>query len=134
MMDLKFGHMIIKKDGEKCTCGNNGCFERYASMKTLKENIKLKMNLEESIEGEKLYKIVNDNKASLEDVIDEFIENLSIGIVNIINIFEPEAICIGGSFVHYKDLLLDRLIKKLDENIRPFNKEIPEIFIAKMRK
>ncbi len=133
-MDLKFGHMIIKKDGEKCTCGNNGCFERYASMKTLKENIKLKMNLEESIEGEKLYKIVNDNKASLEDVIDEFIENLSIGIVNIINIFEPEAICIGGSFVHYKDLLLDRLIKKLDENIRPFNKEIPEIFIAKMRK
>jgi len=42
--------------------------------------------------------------------LDEFIDNLKVGLTSHINIFEPEAIAIGGSFVYYKDILLDKLV------------------------
>ena len=67
---------------------------------------------------------------SIEDIIDEYIENLSIGIADFIDIFEPEAIAIGGSFIHYKDILLPRLINKFHDGKRTFNGEIPEIVVA----
>ena len=44
--------------------------------------------------------------------IDEYIDNLLIGLSNIINIIQPEAICIGGSFVYYEKILYTRLIEK----------------------
>ena len=49
----------------------------------------------------------------IEDVISEYIENLSIGILNLINIFEPEIIGIGGSFVYFEDVLLPRIKEKV---------------------
>ena len=51
---------------------------------------------------------------------------------NTINIFEPEAICIGGSFVYYENILLKLLKNKMNEKYRTLNGEIPEITIAKM--
>ncbi len=43
---FEIGHMVIKADGDKCTCGNSGCFETYASMKVLKDKIAKKLNLD----------------------------------------------------------------------------------------
>ena len=43
------------------------------------------------------------------DIVKQYIEDLSIGIANLINIFEPEAIGIGGSFVYFEEVLLNRL-------------------------
>ena len=51
-----------------------------------------------------------------------------------IDIFEPEVICLGGSFVHFKDILYDRLIKKMNEKMYVFNKQsIPKIVLAKLQ-
>ena len=55
------------------------------------------------------------------DDIDEFIEYLSIGISNLINMFEPEAIGIGGSFVFYAEVFLDKLKTKLLKDNLLFN-------------
>lgn len=131
-MDLNFGHMIIEKNGIKCTCGNNGCFEAYGSMKSLKTKMALVENLK-SITGKQLYQIIQKDKKESRKVIDEYLENLCIGFTNYINIFEPEAICIGGSFVYYKDLLLNDLINKMNKKNRTFNGEIPKIITAKMK-
>lgn len=120
----EFGHMIIKKDGILCQCGSKGCFERYASMKALKNNLRKALNLDETTSGEELLKIIrkncleNENYKIIENIISQYIEDLSIGIQNLIHIFEPEVIGIGGSFVYFKDMLLERLIVKLQE----FNK------------
>ena len=60
-------------------------------------------------------------KKKINKVIQEYIENLSIGISNIINIFEPEVIGIGGSFVFYSDILLEKLKQNIIDKNYLFN-------------
>ncbi len=121
----EFGHMVIEKNGIPCHCGRRGCFERYASMKAFKNSLRKVLDLDETTRGEQLLEIIRMNKPEdknyqmIENIISEFIENLSIGIQNLINIFEPEVVGIGGSFVYFKDVLLPRLkeqIAKANEN------------------
>ncbi len=123
----EFGHMIIEKNGKDCKCGKKGCFERYASMKILKDNIRKELGLDEKTRGQEIYDIIRNNNTSninyekIENTVDEFIENLAIGISNLINIFEPEAIGIGGSFVYFQEVLLNRLKAKILEGNLLFN-------------
>ena len=125
-LGYEFGHMVIEKNGIECICGRKGCFERYASMKYFKNKLRKVLGLDETTRGEELLKIIRDNNKNnknyeiIEKVILEYIEDLSIGISNLINIFEPEVIGIGGSFVHFEDVFLERLrdkIKKENEKI-----------------
>lgn len=127
---FELGHVIIEKDGKQCTCGNKGCFEAYASMKVLKDNIKKRKNLKE-VTGKELENIIRNDNSDINDIIDEFIDNLKVGLTSHINIFEPEAIAIGGSFVYYKDILLDKLVNKMERENFTFNRSNPKILIAK---
>lgn len=127
----EFGHIIIQKDGLKCNCGKNGCFERYASMKALKTNLRQILGVDEKTRGQELLDIIrkNPDNEELNKVIDEYIEYLSIGLSNLINIFEPEAIGIGGSFVYFSDVLLNKLIKNISKKQYLFNKREKLIII-----
>ena len=130
---VEVGHMIIKKDGLKCNCGNKGCFEKYASMKAFKTNLRKALKVDENTSGKELLDVLRDWSQTFGDtsqkfdvnitkVVDDFIEYLSIGIANLVNIFEPEAVVIGGSFVHYKEVLLDKLKQSLINGPYLFNK------------
>ena len=124
---MEIGHMVIQKDGIACNCGNKGCFEKYASMKAFKNNLRNALKLDETTKGEELLNIISNNNETnknykkIEEVIDDFIQNLSIGIANLVNIFEPEAVVIGGSFVHFEKILLDRLKSSLKNKPYLFN-------------
>ena len=115
----EFGHMVIQKDGIECTCGRKGCFERYASMKVFKNNLRKALGIDDTTRGEELLKIIRDSKPGDKDykeiqkTIDDFIDNLSLGLVNLINIFEPQVIGIGGSFIHFEDVFLEKLREKV---------------------
>lgn len=115
----EIGHMSIEKDGVLCGCGRKGCFERYASMKVLKDNIRKALGYDEKVSGKEIFEIIRSNRIEnknyeiIEGIIKEYIENLSIGIANLVNIFEPEAIGIGGSFVYFEEVLLERLKEEL---------------------
>lgn len=115
--------MIIEKNGRLCNCGNKGCFETYASMKRFKAYAIEELKLEKNIEAEEVQKYIRDNihKEHVKKFVNEYIENVSIGIVNIINIFEPEAISFGGSFSYYEDIFLPILELKIKEKI--FNRD-----------
>ncbi len=119
----EFGHMVIKKDGIKCKCGKNGCFEKYASIKALKNNLREALGLDETTRGQELLDMIRKNKDNeiIQKIVDEYIEDLSIGLSNLIDIFEPEAIGIGGSFVYFSDVLLERLKKNIQEKKYLFN-------------
>ena len=120
----EFGHMIIKHNGKLCKCGKRGCFEQYGSMKVLKQKIIEELKLNEKTDGEKLLGIIKreKNNPAIKDIIDEYLTDLSIGISNLINIFEPQAIGIGGSFVFFSDMLLPELKNKLLKDNLLFNK------------
>ncbi len=112
---FEFGHIVIEKDGIPCQCGRKGCFERYASMKVFKNNLRRALHVNETTRGEELLERLrrnspeNEDYALLENVVSNYIDYLSIGIQNLIEIFEPEVIGIGGSFVYFEDVLLERL-------------------------
>lgn len=122
---FEFGHMVIEKNGKQCECGNKGCFEAYCSKRKFKENIKKELNISEYISAKELIPLIkeNANNANINNLLEEYIENLAIGIGNIINIFEPEAICIGGSMSHYEELIFDKLKERLYNGNYVFNKE-----------
>ena len=115
----EIGHMVIEKDGLECNCGKRGCFEKYASMKAFKNNLRKALGYDENVSGKELLAIMkNTNKddinyKKIEKVKKEFIENLGIGLSNLINIFEPEAIGIGGSFVYFEEVFLEDLKEEL---------------------
>ena len=134
---FEFGHMIIKKDGNKCKCGNKGCFESYCSIKKFKSDIAnaLSFNKENSKE---LLKILKDNlncnisKETVNKIIEDYLENFIVGLSNITNILEPEVIVIGGGFVYFKEILWNNLNEKFNNTDMLFNKDTrPILKLAK---
>lgn len=131
---FEIGHIVIEKDGLQCNCGRKGCFEKYASMKAFKDSIIKEFGLDDDIGGKEIKEFIEKNPEKSEKIIDEYIENLSIGIANLINIFEPEIVSIGGGFVYFKDIFLDKLTKKLNQGNLLFNpNNVPKIVAAKLK-
>lgn len=123
----EFGHMVIEKNGLLCKCGKFGCWEKYASMKAFKDNLRKKLGYDESTNSQELLNLLRNVKENqenyeiIENIVEQYIEDLGVGISNLVNIFEPEIIGIGGSFVYFKDILLPRLSMKLLEKDILFN-------------
>ncbi len=126
---FELGHVVIRVDGKKCSCGNSGCIESYCSMKVLKEKIAKRKKVKE-ISGKELDRILLEDMESVKDIVDEYIKDLCIALANYINIFEPEAISLGGSFAYCGELLLDKITNEIRENKMTFNHTVPKIFVA----
>jgi len=107
----ELGHMIVDhSSGKRCDCGNIGCFEELADGKALLRTAhKLGLNLQNNIELAELAK--RGNRKAIR-AIKEIAEYLAIGLVNIINIFDPDAIVIGGGLANI-DLLLNEAKRRL---------------------
>jgi glucokinase len=134
---MEIGHMIIEADGKECTCGNRGCFERYASASALvefaKANLKkyksstLHMRIKtEELNAKMIYEeAVKKDELALKS-FDYISYYLGAGIVNIINIFNPEAVILGGglSKAHkilipaIKNIVAERALKGMKENVK----------------
>lgn len=123
----EFGHIIIEENGILCNCGKKGCFEKYASMKSFKNKLREELKLDEKTRGQELLDKIRKNSPENKEydiickTVEDYIKYLSIGISNLINIFEPEAIGIGGSFVFFEDVFLNKLIEYIQGNKLLFN-------------
>ena len=133
---FEFGHMVIEKGGRQCSCGKKGCFETYASIKALKEKVVNILDERDDVSGKYLREelLIKDNEGVRKE-IESFLEYLKVGVGNLIDIFEPEAICFGGSFAYYEgNPILDKLIKKLNEDDVTFTiSKKPDIVIARYK-
>ena len=133
---FEVGHMVIGTNGEKCGCGRIGCFETYGSMKRFKQKIQTEFKLPD-IDGKRIKEFImqNENNEKLKNMINKYIDDLATGITNLINIFEPEAVSLGGSFAYYEDILLNKLQKRIIEKKGLFNREgkVPELVVAELK-
>ncbi|MCX6764188.1 MAG: ROK family protein [Candidatus Nealsonbacteria bacterium] len=105
----EIGHMVLDFKGPKCSCGSNGCFEKYASEKF----IKMKSNVS-SIELEERAK---KGDKGAKKIYEEFGRNLGKGLANLVNILDPEIIVIGGGFAKSGFLILEPAKKEMKKRI-----------------
>ena len=105
----ELGHMVIAVDGEQCTCGRKGCFEAYASATALIRQTKEMMDKNHdsimweltegninSVNGLTAFEAMRKNDAAGKAVVDRYLYYVATGIANIVNIFQPDMLCIGG--------------------------------------
>jgi glucokinase len=111
----EIGHMIIHMDGPKCSCGNNGCIEAYASatamVRRFKESLKGGASSSLKDSREITAKMINDaafqgDRASL-DIIEETGRYLGIALVNVMHILNPEMIVLTGGMIGSGELLMN---------------------------
>ena len=117
----ELGHMVIVKDGKECACGRRGCWETYASatglinltkQKILSEKLEFSYMLKlcdgdiNKVNGRTAFDAMRDGDPTAKSVVEEYISYLSCGLVNIINIFQPDVLCIGGGISNEGENLL----------------------------
>ena len=109
------GHMVIRQGGERCGCGLEGCLEAYASAASFVRFAERALaagrgSLLQEHAGHLNAKMICDavdaGDALACELFDEYCVNLSCGLANFINIFQPEAIVLGGGLAGYGEKLL----------------------------
>ena len=118
----ELGHIVIEVDGRPCTCGRRGCWETYSSATALtamtSEKIEecraqgryTKMSEAERVSGRTACDAMRAGDEAAKEVYDKYIYYLAIGLANIINIFQPEVISLGGGISGEGQSLIDALL------------------------
>ena len=133
---FEFGHMVINKGGRQCSCGKRGCFETYASIRAFRNKVAEVLDIDNDFSGQYLREqLLVLNAEKVKDVVDQFIEDLSIGICNLIDMFEPEIVVLGGSFSYYEgNPVYDRLLEKIKAKDSRFNSmSMTKIELSKLK-
>ncbi len=117
----EMGHMIVEVGGRKCGCGMNGCLEAYVSASALISSTKEAMLSDKSsvmwelcpdinaVDGKLAFEAEKLGDIRAEKIIEDYIKYLGIGIINICNIFRPQAVIIGGGVSNQGENLLARV-------------------------
>lgn len=121
------GHSVIVVDGEPCTCGRKGCWEAYASATALINQTKAAM---EKYPDSVMHELVKANGGKVDGrtafdamrrgdiagikVVDAYVKYVACGLINLVNIFQPETICIGGGICNEGETLLRPLRRYID--------------------
>ncbi len=113
----ELGHTVIVVDGEDCSCGRKGCWEAYASATALirqtkramadhPESIMWKLAPKlENVSGRTAFDGMREGDETAIKVCNQYIQYVACGIVDMINIFQPEILCIGGGISKEKQNL-----------------------------
>ena len=116
----EIGHMKIAMGGEECTCGNKGCFERYASATSIIRDARRAVAENpnsaimekcggdvEKINAKIVIDAAKEGDAVAKEVFAGYVNGLAHGLVNLINVIDPEVIVLGGGVSMAGEFLLD---------------------------
>ena len=127
----ELGHTVVVAGGRQCSCGRRGCFEAYCSASALSAMTREKMH-ELSLKGihsQLFEEEKKDGKVSArtafnamrkgdvyaKQIVDDYIGYLAIGLTNMINIFQPHVLALGGGVCNEKEYLtvpLEKIISR----------------------
>ena len=106
-LGAEFGHMIIHPNGPRCACGRRGCLEYYASATGMRR----------MAHGQSAYAVVQSAKAgNIKNlsIFERYVRELCLGLNNLILIFDPEVIVLGGGVSGAGEFLSDACQKELE--------------------
>ena len=119
----ELGHTVISVGGLACTCGRRGCWEAYSSATGLINMTKRKLEVtpkdatimhkmvldDGKVSGRTAFNAMKKGDKVGKEVVDEYLLYLAEGITNMINIFQPEVVVIGGGVCNEKEHLVEPL-------------------------
>lgn len=122
----EFGHMVIDFNGEKCNCGQKGCWERYASAsaflrrteKYLQKYPQTKTALpKENLIMHDVAKALSEGDEFCLKMLHETTDFLAIGLSNLINLIDPGVIVLGGSLGKLLEFYSEKLNLKIQKRL-----------------
>ncbi|MDF2686470.1 MAG: glucokinase, family [Clostridia bacterium] len=124
----EIGHIMLIHNGEQCTCGRKGCWEAYASatglikqtkaaMTAHPDSIMNKMSTIDNVSGRTAFDAARKGDAVAMEVVKEYIEYIAEGLVDMINIFRPEILIIGGGICNEGEYLLKPLREFINTHV-----------------
>ncbi|MBR2615945.1 MAG: ROK family protein [Clostridia bacterium] len=115
----ELGHCVIEKDGHPCSCGRRGCWETYSSATALCRMTREEMDRtpdsrmwelcggdQEKVDGRTAFDAWRLGDEAAQRVLDRFTSYLACGITNMVNIFQPEILSVGGGISAEGEALL----------------------------
>ena len=141
----EIGHMTIDMNGSLDVCGNIGCLETLASGTAMAREAKHRINQGEkstltdsiagkidNITGEEIGAAARDGDSLALDIITRAGTYLGVGMVNLVNIFNPEMIIVGGGVAKLGDLLLEPARRVVRERAFPESAQAVRIVTARL--
>ncbi len=116
----EMGHIITHAGGLKCTCGNNGCYESYASTTALARTVKQYSGLD--LNGREIFAVIQTNSRVKEAVL-AWIDEVMWGLVSLIYIFNPPCIILGGGIMN-EEFIHNYIQKNISKHVMQSYRQI----------
>ena len=139
------GHTKVEKDGKLCGCGQNGCWEAYASATGLVREANSRMvvnknnllyekitSMGRELEAKDIFDAAKEGDEFSLSLVDYEAEYIAFGIGNILNTLDPEIIVIGGGVALAGDILFSRINENLKKYALPSTLENLKILPAQL--
>jgi predicted NBD/HSP70 family sugar kinase len=137
----EIGHSTINLFGERCSCGNYGCLETYASLPKVEENFKRKLKLSprnesvylggkliEEVTFDDIINALENGSEAAKQTLEETGLYLGVGLSNMINVVAPDMVIIGGKLREGNDVLLHAVKAVIQSRVLgPSAKKIPVV-------
>lgn len=114
-ISAEFGHIITHPLGNKCGCGNLGCYETYASTSALVRKVRELFGAD-CWDGRKIYNKVKQGDTKIQNILKEWVFEVALGLTSLIHIFNPPVIILGGGIME-QDVVVKMVSYKVSEMI-----------------
>jgi glucokinase len=115
----EFGHCIYEKDGRPCNCGRRGCLERYCSGTGIIQRA-LEAFPEKLVDlpkrSESVFQLAYAGDQDALALIQSVVEDLAIGIANVVTVLAPQAVIISGGLCEHEELIVKPLEQLVNKN------------------
>ncbi len=142
----ELGHIVIVMDGEDCTCGRRGCWEAYASATALIRQTRRAMEANpdsamwalsegslDKVSGRTAFDAMRQDDLAGRQVVEQYIRYLACGLVDVINIFQPDVLCIGGGICKEGETLLGPVRKLIEaERYSKYSEKQTRLCVAEL--
>ena len=143
---MEGGHMVIVVDGAPCNCGRRGCWEQYSSATALKRLTREEMMHSpesalwelcegslDNVGGRTAFQAARSGDAAGQKVVNQYLKYLAAGLTNLVNIFQPEILCLGGGVSNEADDLFLEPLRDLvaRERYNSCQKDVPQTMLVK---